>query len=1494
VAFRTLADNESLNTIQSASDAAAAAADTYTAQFLNRPDIVDNISSIQYAYPHLTPGATLPLAQAGYNGLSPITGTLATAAAARRASKGFGWHTIGDVVGGGLMSLGHALNWAAEPVSQFNKPFVRTAFAAANYGLNMLDVQAGQVARNIHDKGILAGGLQSAVSLAAPYTNLVNPSQVSSQLQQTQIGSAVQSELAGKGLGLGSGYFPGGPATVAANERRRTVYEIDGAAPTMGRLAARTVTQPGTTPYNLLSGALDFAKVIYADPANVALTATSAARASSKLLVPGTTAAERLAPQIAKAELSATPEQAGLLQALRNTVDDPTARAFATLHPQGRAFIAAATAETSPYRIWRQFGVDNLETAADIARTRTTAETMDAFDRHYLVGNIRDKPSAPTPLRATFARSQDEVRLLSTFPRDQVARPEYLTEVAEKVRAHMINARFGSDLIANHIDTLALADPVERPQIIRSMFDDMASHMAGQADADGNVPHFGPLKLGDKVYEANHANRGEIVNLTTRDIPVSAEGTPSGTTYAQPVATVRFHVSGQDTFETHPLDALSVHLDYTKARAILRPRNLSESEPFIRQIVDNNPTLGTLIDGTLVDHGPPHPFAELTGSDHLLLPNIREARAYFSKFGRFLNNPALRTSTDALDAFRNIWLPATLLRPAGSLRSLSTEQAFLAAAGQTSGLRHPFTYIATIIGRRANTTFTGDPFEEAARVRTAMSHAGRGYIDRNVIEASQKFYPDSPEYARKWADQLAAQSQNPLSQRLMGFFDSADTRTGDILADAKQWNWDHNIPALKTTVDEAHWPAYFTNRALADTQVDNLSTQLQHLTNADPVLSHVVGTGTINGEPAFSGPLLHDDLTSYTRDLHLSGQAPPYVIAERTMDAGKHSSLDRAVTKMFDGLWAYPMRKLTLNPTLKGFYYQRGTELVPLLTREAQEAFLLNAREAKLTRPELRAIASKMLQGSGELTLPEAEHVAMDHAITSSKHLLYDLHNRSQFGDIMRHFIPFYDAWAFSLTKGAELAYKHPEAVRRFQVTVQGARGAGFFHQDDQGNEVFSYPFPGGVTPASIGLSGRVAGLNLFTSQLLPGLGPVPQIAVSKLLPDTPDANDIRALLLPYGDQDSLSGALTPPWLSKVFTGLFGTPEGTRLFANTVKDTSRYLASTGKYDISTEAGQRHLEDNSVKLSRTVTIFRGLAQAILPSSPQVEWKAYDKDGTLLSRVKMAQMYADMEKRLGYDNAVAAFITTFGEQNLLAIQPNTVGTSPQSKAALAWSQTHRDLLAQYPDAAQYIAPQAGGPAGITGYNFALDAGLRKPLTYQEWIARANDRVGSMIYYNMKDQFGPKPTTAQTAYLTQLNSFLKSKFPGYDPGASDPNQSKRVIEQLYQLAESDPHVLSTTPAGRSILSYIVARDKVADQAATIHITGWQTAKRTDPLRTYLRGVGTRLAQENPDFAPLWDRVLSREVRSIPGAPASTSATRAVGSPSSSATSSAIKAVR
>lgn len=271
------------------------------------------------------------------------------------------------------------------------------------------------------------------------------------------------------------------------------------------------------------------------------------------------------------------------------------------------------------------------------------------------------------------------------------------------------------------------------------------------------------------------------------------------------------------------------------------------------------------------------------------------------------------------------------------------------------------------------------------------------------------------------------------------------------------------------------------------------------------------------------------------------------------------------------------------------------------------------------------------------------------------------------------------------------------------------------------------------------------------------------------------------------------------------------------------------------------------------------MIRAMAQFVAPSAPTPEFMARDKNGDLLTAHKLAQEFRDLQAA-DYETAVEQFLDKYGDDALLYTQPKSRGGFNPTEELHEWIRNNPGLSAKYPDVYGYFAP-AGGEFSITELDRQLATGERENLTPEEGVRVANARVAAMKYRKAQESVGTAPSSAQKAWLRDVREALTEDYPGYEPEKFELGRTEVAIRQL-RSAVDDPTV-TKTDAGQALVAYMRARDKAVETARAAGYAGFGRANAMAPVRAWLRDIAETLTEEHPDFLPLYDRVLEREMK-------------------------------
>lgn len=763
------------------------------------------------------------------------------------------------------------------------------------------------------------------------------------------------------------------------------------------------------------------------------------------------------------------------------------------------------------------------------------------------------------------------------------------------------------------------------------------------------------------------------------------------------------------------------------------------------------------------------------------------------------------------------------------------------------------------------------------------------------INGNITFNKQDPSFSRALGEGLHRIFNDPIARRIAA---------GEDLDQIKADFWRGPLQGFRGSLAKQDDRMAFLNDEIGASQyIDDTVDYVKTFTGDSNELRAAAATGKVDGVPLTRGDTLEVHKAALERlDLlkqSVDFQGPDGVIGSNLIKGGgdEGNGYTRAVDWMFYQLADRPTRYLTKSPVFRQRYYKRMENLIGFMDEKAAGDLIESARVANLRPKDIARLEKKRTGGAG-ISFDEADLVAKTDALEFVNELLYSLHHRGQFFDVTRLLFPFGEAFLDSARKYSQLTAKNPVLPYRLQQVIEGARaadlngdGEGFFYTDEQtGEEMFAIPGSGallqglGKIPGLQGIEGAgkfrapVKNLNILGTTVIPGFGPVVQMAAGAVLPDTPDFNAIREIITPYGERSLEGGALEsflPSWFNKIRTsGILGeglmSPAQQRSFAQAQKDMMGYLASTGEYNLQDPSGadQQRLMADAKSRARAVFVIRGMAQSFAPSPPSPEFVAYDKDGVLLTQFKLAEEYRkiqDEQRELGTPEATTrVFMETFGEQALLAIQPNTKAAddrspiNPNAEAKKFW-QNNRQAAERFPTVFGLFSPDPeGADFDFATYNAQIKSGERVVVSPEEALKRTNQAVARMIYNNAKSYVGEDPTPEQRSALSQLKNKLAEDFPGYSTAFS--NDTPAVLEDLKRAAQ-DPQ-LSRSDVGQALNIWLRARDAAEASAQSQFGVGWRTADASRPVRDRMRALAEQLGSDFPGFTEMYERALEREM--------------------------------
>jgi hypothetical protein len=668
---------------------------------------------------------------------------------------------------------------------------------------------------------------------------------------------------------------------------------------------------------------------------------------------------------------------------------------------------------------------------------------------------------------------------------------------------------------------------------------------------------------------------------------------------------------------------------------------------------------------------------------------------------------------------------------------------------------------------------------------------------------------------------------------------------------------------------------------------------------------------------------VRQSLTSYlntTEGLRL----PSKVKGPAKLDQKALREFDGVVNRLFDVLMARPTNKLSRSPAFTEFYWQRIGQMTggmdPKTLAKATRMARKTGAEKFFNQGRKAAAPSKVKLVT---SLDDADMVAKSYALTRTQDLLFDISKRSNVADSMHIIAPFIDAWKEMIDAWSTVMTKHNaiKPGRRLQQAIISGRESnpgdprsgwtneGFFHENDQGREVFTFP---GLSHVWEALSGQetqfefgLESLNPMSGTILPNVGPAVSIPAQYVVPDNPDWDWLNDFIFPFGQPSSPQAAVTPSYLKRIIAAFdpareFFNDEGLdQVWNGAVIDAMGDLERSDPIRFAemmkSPEGQQQVLKESQGNARQMLLIEATARFAGPVSPQSKPMVEDTDGKLWALDMLRTEFYEMQNKHRGDRiaAVEEFKSKYGIDPFTVIDRKTVQVFPgaQSEIGGRFARDNPELAESYPSIVYYL-----GDAWLDDYaEFdyktylqQLKDGSRQSLTPEQSMWLQNDTKARFVYDKIISDYEEKhgralgdPGWDQELLqgirfeLANVREVLKRDFPGYSPefGTGVPGLPAAVsaeaqIDAFEGLVRSKPGLVLENKALQGVDAYLKVRQDFISRAREYGNVDPFTAGDGNfehpayQLRLILRQTAARLIAQYPEFGPIWEGVFSREL--------------------------------
>lgn len=604
--------------------------------------------------------------------------------------------------------------------------------------------------------------------------------------------------------------------------------------------------------------------------------------------------------------------------------------------------------------------------------------------------------------------------------------------------------------------------------------------------------------------------------------------------------------------------------------------------------------------------------------------------------------------------------------------------------------------------------------------------------------------------------------------------------------------------------------------------------------------------------------------------------------------------------------------------------WQRVRELIPAM--DPEEARLMVEGLDKTDAPKwmVNSLRDELPRANGKITRKEADLLGDMYGNKVVDDLLYNSANKSYFGYRHSLSLAFFDAWKEQWSVWLRLMATHPAQMEKLRLAKEGLTGAELpsfaggvstnhimFKDEDSGDYVVTAP----LSKALYEMFGMTADERIRTKQLsilgsaTPGAFGAGAVILDTFAPNNAAFSWLRNLGFSFGDpktKSSLADFFVPSWAQAIVGGTLAATGKTDSASNFVQNVQGLLTTdtsdttlvnlmngiwqnqAQNYDgppMTAKERQQFLDDSVTKAGIVAIIVKGLARIVSPTSSYTKFFQNTNSAPVTSGRVLDDLrtFTDEAIKSGksYDAGLVKLLDTYGPSAWVYLAGSTKALPGMqaTKEFGEWERNNSDLLNKYPLIAGYLGPQ-DGEYDPKAYSQQRSLGLREQkltaalqqdaLMNYGW-ALYNHKSEKLIREAAKYGFAEEDVVKSKPYKQEMalqQEEIKKIIPTWDlkyEAGMGENTRDRRREQI-ELMVNDKKVLAQ-PAGAALKEYWDFRStelaKGIARYPEMANEGWTSNAAWAEFRQMLRNKGEELAKQVPEFATLWERVLSKEYK-------------------------------
>ena len=567
-----------------------------------------------------------------------------------------------------------------------------------------------------------------------------------------------------------------------------------------------------------------------------------------------------------------------------------------------------------------------------------------------------------------------------------------------------------------------------------------------------------------------------------------------------------------------------------------------------------------------------------------------------------------------------------------------------------------------------------------------------------------------------------------------------------------------------------------------------------------------------------------------------------------------------------------------------------GTMTVDNLSRSTVFSGVYRNELARLVQTYRRSDGTYRIT---DVQLKSIENAARRVALDDTRKLLYDLAERTRFGEMVGMLMPFYSAWQEVITRWAGLAVQNPVFVARGARYFQAIKG-----EDEEGNSNFVIRMPEGLLGAEIAgqkVFGKLGTLGFTSLKLhpdsismisagLPGFGPIVTIAASESVIAQPSLQESMDWLLPYGASEGTSvfhrmwQQVEPTFLRRMEGAYFDVPERQKMLAQVSIDLAAEYEGLGE-KIDTPELEKEFVDEAIRRTEDILKIRALAGLGVPFAFQVQSPYH----------AVIEDYRKVTEEEGFDAATTWLLANHPELWAITARRTMVqGVASATLEGDAKYREHKDFADAHPEIGDFIIGKIGADDVQFEFNYAvykseIAEGRRVRATPQEIMRKPEENKGwaewreakNLVYEELarREQAGGSASLGAKANndLQMLMDRVKLKVAQDNPGwweayneTYDQLHQAKVMDGFRALIKSEdfqyrPEIplLDEYFEARELIEKELERRGNASGEADAYSLGYRTNADLEQLWDAVR---VKLRNNN-DFIEIFDRYFEND---------------------------------